>query len=231
MNFNGGVIIIGSLLWENTPKRHKWRQVYLEPADKAVTVGIRIRYGRQSSTRSETFTMIISQHLTTEVGQALILPFKEPIRNSRQLESQAFALAAAEGLWTDEGPSLNKSWGTVGLLINPSIEAKDKKNADVVRNRWIKLYDQYKFDNKQYSIDKEEPPIDKNGFLQLEWTDEMNQFDFLLATPVVPRPKAALTAKQIADRMKEKNYREYFDNNQKHNIRTFQDTEITRELS
>lgn len=231
MNFKGGVIIIGSLLWEDTPKRRKWRQLYLESVDKGVTTRIRIRYGRQSRTRSDTFTMIISQHPTTEFGQALILPFKAAIKNSRQLESQAFALAAAEGLWSDEGPSLNKSWGTVGLLINPSIESKDKKNADVVKSRWIKLYDQYDLDNKQYSIDKEEPPIDKNGFLQLEWTDEMNQFDFLLATPVVPNPKITLTAKHIADRMKEKNYREYFDNNQKHNIITFQDTEITRELT
>jgi hypothetical protein len=230
MNFNGGVIVIGSLLWEDTAKRHKWRQAYLDSVDKGVIARVRIRYGRQSSTRRDTFTMIISRHPTTEFGQALIIPFKESIKNSRQLESQAFALAAAEGLWSDEGPSLNKSWGTVGLLINPSIDTKDKKNADVVRDRWTKLYGQYKLDEEQYTLDKEESPIDKNGFLRLEWTEEMNQFDFLLATPVVPKPKVVLTAKQIAERMKEKNYRVYFDNNQKSNIRTFQDAEIERAL-
>jgi hypothetical protein len=231
MNFNGGVIIVGSLLWENSPKRHKWRQLYLDSIDKGIAAQVKIRYGRQSSTRHDTFTMIISQHPTTEFGQALIIPFKETIKNSLQLENQAFALAAAEGLWTDEGRSLNKSWGTVGLLINPSIDVKDRKNADVVRGRWTKLYSEYKLDNTKYTIDKEEPPIDKNGFLQLEWTNEMNQFDFLLATAVVPKPRTILTAKQIADKMKEKNYREYFDNNQKNNIRTFQDVEIERELS
>ena len=60
----------------------------------------------------------------------------------------------------------------------------------------------------------------------MDWTDEMNEFDFLIATLTVPKPKALLNAKDIYDRMNESGYNEYFINNQKHNILTFQDEEI-----
>jgi hypothetical protein len=58
----------------------------------------------------------------------------------------------------------------------------------------------------------------------------MNAFDFLIATPVVPKPKTVLTARTIAERMNEKEYRDYFDNNRANNITTFQDDEILEYL-
>src|SRR5690606_31663374 len=115
---------------------------------------------------------------------------------------------------------------TVGLLINPNIDNKDKKNADIIRSRWTKLYGQYDFNNIDYAIDTEPPVIDKDGFLQIEWTNEMDDFDFLIATPVVPKPKRTLTGEEMAQRMTEKQYNEYFDNNVRFDIRTFQDKEI-----
>jgi hypothetical protein len=35
----------------------------------------------------------------------------------------------------------------------------------------------------------------------------MNEYDFLIATPVVPKPKKILTANEIVTQMKLKNYR------------------------
>lgn len=132
--------------------------------------------------------------------------------------------------WTTESPSpINKCWGTVGLLVNPNIDTKDKRNADVVRNWWTQLYQQYSetFDHSQYRIEGNEVPvIDKDGFLQIPWTNEMNDFDFLIATPVVPKPKRLLTSKEIAEQMTAKYYRIYFDKNRENNIQTFQDLEI-----
>jgi len=234
MNFKGGVIIIGSLLWEDTPIRYKWKTLNLESVYTKHFVPVPIRYGRQSSSRSDTYTMIFSNHISTQQGQAYILGFKDDIKNANNLQSQAFALGAAEGFWTTESPSINKSWGTVGLLVNPKIDTKDKKNADVVRNWWTKLYQTYSktFDHLQYRIDESEMPvIDKDGFLQIPWTTEMDDFDFLIATPVVPRPKRLLTSKEIAEQMIAKNYRTYFDKNRENDIQTFQDIEILEHLN
>jgi len=64
------------------------------------------------------------------------------------------------------------------------------------------------------------------GFLELHPTPKMNDFDFLLATPTVPKPNRPLTAKQIASRMIEKNYSCYFTKNKRNSIKTFQDFEI-----
>ncbi|MBE9461944.1 hypothetical protein ACFP1I_23445 [Dyadobacter subterraneus] len=233
MNFKGGVIIIGSLLWEETPIRQKWKALNLQSVDFKQMVSVPIRYGRQSSMRSDTFTIIFSNHISTQKGQAYILGFKERIKNANNLQSQAFALGAVEGFWETENPSINKRWGTVGLLINPNIDLKDKKNADVIRNWWTKLYQTYTetFDNSQYRIeDSEAPVIDKNGFLQIPWTSEMDDFDFLIATPIAPKPHKLLTSKEIALQMIAKNYRTYFDKNRENKIHTFQDLEILKHL-
>lgn len=228
MNFNGGAIIIGSLFWEDKPKRTKWRELSLEPIENKIPVKARIRYGRESKTREKTYTMIFSNHSSTKFGQAQILPFKESIKNARILETQAFAMACAEGLWNENVPSLNKSWGTVGLLINPNLE--NSRNLDIIKERWVKIYSQYKFDNLDYTIENEPKLIDRNGFLNLEWMDEMNTFDFLIATLTVPKPKRILNSKEIADRMNVQGYNEYFLNNYKNDIRTFQDGEIKEAL-
>lgn len=224
MEYKGGAIIIGSLLWGNTPKREKWRQLYLEQIENKVPVNVRIRYGRESSTRKKTYTMILTNHPSTEFGKGIILPFKKTIRNAKILESQAFAMASAEGLWKKNGSSLNKSWGTVGLLINPNL--KKNKNLEIITERWTKIYQEYEFDNTDYTIDNESEIIDKNGFLKMDWTDEMNEFDFLIVTLTVPKPKSLLNGREIYKRMNESGYNEYFLNNQKHNILTFQDDEI-----
>jgi len=228
MDFKGGAIIIGSLFWEETPKRIKWRQVYLETIEKKVPVRIRIRYGRKSSTRQDTFTMIVSNHPNTEFGIAYILPFKEKIKNARNLESQAFAMAGAEGLWKKSEPSLNKNWGTVGLLINPKLEKS--RSLETIRERWVKLYSEYDWDKLDYQIENEPELIDKNGFLNIEWTEEMNDFDFLIATLTVPDPKKFLDEQTIADKINETGYDEYFLTNYQNGIRTFQDERIIEKL-
>lgn len=229
MKFKGGAIIIGSLLWENKPTRIKWREVYLKSVENKKATRVKIRYGRMSRTRENTFTMILSNHQETKFGSAYILPFKEPIKNVRQLESQAFAMAGAEGLWGKDKPSLNKTWGTVGLLINPNIETS--KNIKIIKERWIKMYSEYELNPSDYIIENESEIIDRNGFLNLEWTDEMNEFDFLIATLTVPDPKKLLDEQIIADKINETGYDEYFLTNYQNGIRTFQDEKIIEKLN
>lgn len=229
MKFKGGAIIIGSLFWDNEPKRIKWRKLYLESLENRISLKARIRYGRESSSRRNTYTMILSNHPKTELGNAYILPFKEILKNARNLESQAFAMAAAEGLWKKTGTSLNKNWGTVGLLINPKL--KESRNLERIKERWTKIYAEYDLNPSDYTIEKEPEIIDKNGFLKIDWTDEMNEFDFLIATLTVPRPKSLLNEIVIAEIINETGYDEYFLNNYKNGIRTFQDEKIINKLN
>lgn len=229
MEFKGGAIIIGSLLWDNEPKRIKWRKLYLESIENIIPLKARIRYGRESTSRRNTHTMILSNHPKTKFGNAYILRFKETLKNARNLESQAFAMAAAEGLWKKTGPSLNKSWGTVGLLINPKLE--ESRNLEIIKERWTKIYTEYEFSPSDYTIEKEPEIIDKNGFLKIEWTDEMNKFDFLVATLTVPNPKSFINAEIIAKKINETGYDEYFLNNHKHGITTYQDNDIMNLLN
>ena len=229
MEFNGGAIIIGSLLWDNEPKRVKWRKLHLESIENLIPLKARIRYGRESSTRKDTYTMILSNHPKTEVGNAFILRFKEIIKNARNLESQAFAMASAEGLWKKTEPSLNKNWGTVGLLINPKLE--ETRNLEIIKERWTKIYSEYNLNTSDYTIEEEPEIIDKNGFLKIEWTDEMDDFDFLIATLTVPKPKSLLDEQIIAEKINETGYDEYFLNNYENGIRTFQDEGIINKLN
>ena len=229
MEFNGGAIIIGSLLWDNEPKRVKWRKLHLESIENLIPLKARIRYGRESSTRKDTYTMILSNHPKTEVGNAFILRFKEIIKNARNLERQAFAMASAEGLWKKTEPSLNKNWGTVGLLINPKLE--ETRNLEIIKERWTKIYSEYNLNTSDYTIEEEPEIIDKNGFLKIEWTDEMDDFDFLIATLTVPKPKSLLDEQIIAEKINETGYDEYFLNNYENGIRTFQDEGIINKLN
>jgi hypothetical protein len=231
MEFKGGVVIIGSLLWESTVRRYSWRSLYLRDITSKTPVAVKIRYGRPSTSRKDTYSMIFSNHPSTKFGQGFIVGFKDSIKSFRALEKQAVAMASAENLWTDN-PTLNKRWGTVGLLINPNIDSKNKSGADIIRDRWTRLYQNYRstFNPDTYCIENERSVIDQNGFLLIDWTEAMNDYDFLIATPVVPKIKIPLSPKEVASKMIEKNYTEYFDRNTASGISTFQDEEIKQFL-
>ncbi len=66
----GGILIIGSLMWDND-QRAAWRRSHLSVDDK-VYVKSPIRYGRLSRTRGNIFTMILG--LDAAPGQAVIVP-------------------------------------------------------------------------------------------------------------------------------------------------------------
>lgn len=57
-----------------------------------------VRYGNESISHKNTHTMILSNHPKTEFGSAYILRFKEVLKNAKNLENQAFAMASAEDL-------------------------------------------------------------------------------------------------------------------------------------
>ena len=232
MKLKGGVITMGSLFWDEDPKRVLWRKRDLEDLSEKSPVRLKIRYGRKSGTRENTYTMIFSNGPSTGFGQGYILGFNNVIDSFEKLEDYAFSLANAEGIWKTK-PSLNApKWGAVGLILNPNVDGEKKSDLNSVKEKWTKIYDGYNayFNPSDYSVSDEKPVININGFLEIEWTNEMEMYDFLLATPVKPTTLHPLTPKEIAEKMIEKGYFEYFEKNVSSGIRTFQDDEIQKIL-
>ena len=86
-----GILIIGSLYWEQTEDRRNWRDNRLDVAAKC-RVRVPIRYGRRSRTRGCSFTMVFSPGLSEEAyGHAIVAPCK-----SEELVGEAEWLWAAE---------------------------------------------------------------------------------------------------------------------------------------
>jgi hypothetical protein len=233
MVLKGGVIVIGSLYWENHLKdedkdniRKDWRQQNL--TKDSVFVKVPIRYGRESSTRNHTYTMIFSKYCENHLGRAIVLPFNKDIKSFEELEQQAFNLAKAEGICKKK-PQLSSNWGSVGILINPKLKKTDIKLYDEISKKWKDLHKCYRgnFSTDSYKADFEiESPFTHEGLLNINWQEEMDEFDILIATSVMPIPKTSLTESDISKKMIEQNYFLYFKNNLDCNIETYQDEGI-----
>lgn len=233
MNLRGGVIIIGSLLWDNA-ERGEWRPTSLESIDAKIPLKLRIRYGRESGKkRHHTYTMVFSNDPTTDYGQGFLVGFQHRVNNEQDLLNEAASLAQAEGIWSEKDPFIAKDWGAVGLLVNDNISTR----ADILA-AWQKVFREYRCNTgkrphhrEQYAFDGELPVINDAGLLQIEWLPEMNRFDFLLATPTAPKPRRALTPNEVAQRIIQSGYTTYYDGNRANGIHTFQDTEISNLLA
>ena len=120
-----GVLIIGSLLWDE--KRRHWRDARLD-IRSAQPVTVPIRYGRLSTSRGNTYTMVFSR--LCHVGQGIV------VRCTHGVPSSADLLVEAESLWKAEQPSaaagrIASNWGCVALLSNP-----ERKTAQDVVKAW-----------------------------------------------------------------------------------------------
>jgi len=238
MKIKGGVIIIGSLIWEdhlNNKKadniRKEWRRQNL--INQPTLTKVPIRYGRESQTREDTYTMIFSKSCEDNLGQGLILPFNQDIITFEGLERQAIALAIAEGIYKADNLRLTSNWGSVGLLINPKLNETDFASKELIQKKWADIYHSYSdtfIDDNYKTNDENSSPITQDGFLNITWQTEMDAFDLLVATPVIPKPKSLLTANDIAKRMIDKNYQTYFQSNKWHRIATAVDDEIQLQL-
>ena len=233
INLKGGVIIIGSLLWDDSNGRKLWRKQNLKPISEARSVLLPIRYGRESSSRSDTYTMIFSTAVSSDTGTGKIIPFISPVSSFEDLEIQATALALAEGIYGEHNKRLSSNWGSIGILINPKLEENEKAVHSYISGKWADIYLGYAktLNPKSYKAHEAEVETITNlGFLNIKWTDQMNEFDLLLATPVVPKPTRILAPVEIADRMIQRNYFEYFEKNHENGISTGDDQEIMDRL-
>ncbi len=252
IELRGGVIIIGSLLWQDDLHLHKesdnlrnnWRMSSLDLQNK-ILVKLPIRYGRYSN--GKIYTMVFSTNCekTNKLGTGYVIPFKQnPINHLDILISEARKMSEAEGMKNKFIGGNRNVWGSMGILIN---KEKIKKNlTEKILKRWSTTFkaDGGGKDTREYRVGREKLSITKNGELQIKWPKSVNpndrarikEFDFLLATSTKPKHKVSGQIKypspdEIAESVKNDTTRYYFINNFMCNITTFQDNMIINRIN
>ena len=230
-----GVLIVGSLLWDNEDDkdghRQKWRDDRLEPPKKKAAVDVPIRYGKFSSNR-KCWTMVFSEELVRkkQLGAAIAIPFRNPVRNIDVVVNEAELLWAAE---EKRRPSpklrrISKNWGCVALWLNPNNPAPEW-----LRDGWKeRLGQETEPGYPRWTLpNNEKSPVDGDGLLIFDWPkcedgSDLLKFDALLATATEPKAKQGdFTGYPSADEIV-KSKMTYFDNNHDNGIATFQDCDI-----
>ena len=210
------ILVIGSLLWDDAQHRARWRSTRLDLISQ-IPVKVPIRYGRRSTTRGNTFTMVFADNGTT--GQAILIPCLSQVSDSKDLIGEAIALWKAERESAGSG-EVGSAWGCVGIL------SRDQNFQ--FANEWA----QYFQEHSPAPI----APVDSNGKLNIPWPVKIDDslpvdIDILISTST--RPETTLpTAIEIADAWIEQNerYVSYFFRNVQHGVRTPDDIKIWRRI-
>lgn len=233
-----GILIIGSLLWDGSPVRCQWRRDRLGCTEHA-KVRVPIRYGRKSSKRGDTFTMVFARSCSSpeRLGTALVVPARAECCDPTHLLEEAECLWAAEQKSPDRA-GIASNWGRVCLVHQP-----DRPLPDHFTSLWKATI---KSAGRRYravpAAVGEEQLIDPvSGVAQFEWPiDAESQqpligFDLLLMTATEPTLTESRypSAKEIAEawRADANGNASYFYSNLKHGITTFEDEEILRVLN
>jgi len=221
-----GVLIIGSLLWDE--KRHVWREARLD-LTSAQTVTAPIRYGRLSASRGNTYTMVFSRLCT--VGQGKVIRCAHSVSTSRDLIAEAEALWKAEQPLADAG-RIGSDWGCVVLLRNP-----ERQIPKDILKAWAERVGQEPNYGRVSQSDEEGRLICERGILRIPWPrlvggGEPVQLDLLLATANNPTFAGASHAYPSVETIANawnaagSKHAEYFWRNTENGIRTFQDDAI-----
>ncbi|NPA72176.1 MAG: hypothetical protein GXO35_05030 [Gammaproteobacteria bacterium] len=210
------ILVIGSLLWDDAQHRAEWRRTRLD-VDFQIPVKVPIRYGRRSTTRGNTFTMVFAGNEAT--GQARLIPCISLVSDLKDLVDEAIALWKAERKYARDG-EVGSSWGCVGIL------PRDQNFQ--FANEWS----QYFQEHSHAPI----APVDSKGRLNIPWPVRIGEplpidIDILISTSTQPESTLP-TAIEIADAWIEQNegYERYFFENVQCGIRTPDDLKIWRRI-
>jgi len=224
---NIGILMIGSLYWDCA--RKKWRDDRLVESNPK-RVRVPIRYGRRSSKRGGTYTMVFSAGLERDkFGQAIVLPCRQRSSTIEQLLEEATHLWAAERK-RKRTECISACWGCMALLPNPSRELP----RGVLAGWKAHVTRECRYPQLKHA--KGEPAaVSKTGILNIPWPQLLDgtelKFDALLGTATNPTinngdyPSVQVIASAWAE-LQEETYIEYFDNNVSNRIKTWQDREI-----
>ena len=235
-----GVLIVGSLYWDLESPRPRWRAERLDCAHQE-RVRVPIRYGRRSTTRGNSYTMVVSPTLgADEFGTAIAVPY-----HSCNLVEEAQELWAAEDNSNDAPTGrISAGFGCVALLENPVHRLPDE-----LRKAWtdrIEREEDYKTPKRMDGEDRD--VVDPcSGFLTIDWprTEDGPPLGWsaLLVTATSPKgprqssrrhpsPREIAEAWNISEDRDSRSRRtvDYFWKNRKNGITTHQDPEIGARL-
>lgn len=225
----GGVLIIGSLLWDKTKIREDWRNDNLN-ITKIIDVKIPIRYGRLSSKRSSIYTMVFSSEYCTAnyLGTGKFIPFKENLVAFKELNIQCTELIKAEhNKDTLDFTRFNWSWGTLAIMFNPKSLLEDYENIELTKH-FIKEWNKKigaGFKINDYKVGEEKEILDNQAFLNFSWPNSLDEYDFFITTSNKSGLQKYPEPTEIAEKFNT-NGAEYFYKNISNNITTFQDKQI-----
>ena len=232
-----GVLIIGSLRWDLARNREEWRAGRLNLDDERF-VRTKIRYGRRSSLRGCSYTMVFSLSLDgDQLGRAIFVPCKRRAKNIDDLSLEAECLWAAEKKPGAQTGRLSDGWGCVALLVNPNHPDSDELRD--LRTGWTKRVSREPCYGQMNSAVDEDVVVDESGFLRIPWPKYEDgsdrEVDALLATATNPTIVGGHypSAQQIADAWNSRdgrNHVDYFCKNRAHGITTFEDDIIQARL-
>ena len=225
-----GVLIIGSLYWDDEPPRPSWRAERLDCMHQE-HLKSPIRYGRRSQNRGNSYTMVFSQGLGADESSTAIAVSC----GSRDLIAEASWLWAAETKSSD-GPTdrISAGFGCVALLENPDLRLPDE-----VREEWTDRVAGEPNYGKLIRVNGEDDVLDRSGFLKICWPRTVAgsplEWNALLATANSPKGsrRGYPSPQKIADAWSTPEGRDevdYFWNNRKHGITTHQDAKIEARL-
>lgn len=235
MNLRAGVLVIGSLLWEETEHRKRWRRERLICADQT-RVSVPIRYGRRSNSRGDTYTMVFSLTLSMSdrtMGWGIAVPCVRKVHDTHDLVEEAEALWVAEQSRAITPGPISANWGRVGVVFNPRSPYREE-----VLSCWSDRVGTENNYSELPNLSGEKPAIGKDGLLRIPWPrtelGEYDGLDVLLATATdpslvdgkYPLPDEVAKAWNIDNCG---NVR-YFMKNQESGIVTFEDDEIAKHL-
>ena len=243
LNVKGGVLIIGSLLWQDHLDNKKednirklWRDRHLLISHKII-VRAPIRYGRLSN--SDIYTMTFSNSVAkNKMGTGFFIPFQQtPIVTFNDLINQSKEVSVAEGM---KGQFIKKTttgeiWCVLGILINPKTVNADK--AKEIYNEWKRIIEsEGGFNPKDFKQEREKSCIDSGGKLNFDWPtafdkrneDILNSYDFIIATGT--KPTKYPNVDELKTKVQADKTRYYFIENYKAGITTFQDIEVINKL-
>lgn len=220
----GGLLVIGSLLWDEHETRVSLREQLLS-MENGRLVPAPIRYGRKSDKR-KTYTMVLSPHCKIEekMGKGMLIPFATLVRDSDDMNVIARKIIVAEHKEQVSFTRLNWGWGCLAFLPNPA-KTRNKNLSELI-SYWNEKISTG-FQPSDYIVENEEPIITQQGKLLIEWKNEYGDLDFLVVTatkPNTPIPTAEVLARSFADSA------EYFRRNLSNEINTYQDSEIQKLL-
>lgn len=244
INLKGGVLIIGSLLWQDHLEnkngdniRKLWRDRHLL-FDHKIMVKVPIRYGRLSN--SDIYTTVFSNSCAkTKNGTGYFIPFKQtPILTYNDLVNEAKEVSIAEGMkgkFLSKEKGTKKVWCVLGILTNPKTVNKVQEKA--LLDKWSKtINSQGTFDPNDFKQMREKSCLDKYGKLNISWptpldnrnSEILNNYDFIIATGTKPTKYPKIN--KLTENVKSDKTRYYFIENYNSGITTFQDIEVINKL-